>query len=117
MTINVLTAQTIADGSVLDMYVYQPGLRTVTVTFADNIGNAATGTCQFTIQATPDSLINGLIRAKSEGDVPNQDVYDGLMDKLNQVKKQHDKGKHSVDEMAETLAFVAHWTGLVPGDG
>ena len=89
--------QPIADGSVLDMYVYQPGLRTVTVTFADNIGNAATGTCQFTIQATPDSLINGLIRAKSEGDVPNQDVYDGLMDKLNQVKKQHDKGKHSVE--------------------
>ena len=26
-------------------------------------------------------------------------------------------GKKSVDEMAETLAFVAHWTGLVPGDG
>ena len=87
----------IADGDVLDMYLYYPDERTVSVTAADNIGNTGTSPCTFTIEATPDSLINNLVRAQSEGLVPNLDVYSGLMEKLDQVKRQHDKGKHEVE--------------------
>jgi len=93
-------ARPIADGDVLDMYEYYPGTRTVTTAVADPVGNSATYACKFTVQATPASLLNGLDRARSEGDIPNPDVYDGLMDKLQQVQKQHEKGKHSVERNA-----------------
>lgn len=86
-----------SDGAVLDMYQYYPGARTVTVTATDNIGNKGNSTGTFRIEATPDSLISNLNRARSEGKVPYLDVYNGLMDKLVQVKRQHEKRKHETE--------------------
>ncbi len=87
----------VVDGEVLDMYQYYPDTRTVTVSAADNIGNSGSTGCAFEIEATPESLINNLKRARAEGLVPNADVYRGLMDKLEQVQRQHAKAKHSVE--------------------
>ena len=86
-----------SDGASLDMYMYYPGTRTVRVTATDNIGNSGVSNGTFRIEATPDSLINNVNRARAEGDLPNRDVYDGLMDKLVQVKRQHEKGMHGTE--------------------
>ena len=86
-----------SDGATLDMYMYYPGTRTVRVTATDNIGNTATTPGTFRIEATPDSLINNLNRARSEGKVPDTAVYRGLMDKLTQVRFQHQKNKHATE--------------------
>lgn len=84
-------------GYVYDMYLFYPGTRTTSVTASDNIGNTATNPCTFYLYATPDSLIKNLNRAKAEGDVPLNDVYTGGMDKLIQIKRQHEKAKHETE--------------------
>ena len=67
------------------------------VTATDNIGNSGVSNGTFRIEATPDSLINNVNRARAEGDLPNRDVLNGLMDKLVQVKRQHEKGMHGTE--------------------
>lgn len=99
-----------SDGAVLDMYQYYPGARTVGVTATDNIGNTGTSSGTFRIEATPDSLINNLNRARTEGKVPYTDVYNGLMDKLVQVRQQHAKRKHET-EWNILYAFVDQLEG------
>ena len=86
-----------SDGAALDMYMYYPGTRTVRVTATDNIGNSGVSAGTFRIEATPVSLINNVNRARAEGDLPYLDVYNGLMDKLVQVKRQHEKGMHKTE--------------------
>ena len=85
------------DGDTIDMYRHYPDTVTVTVTAEDFVGNSGDTGCRFELEATPDSLINNLARAKAEGDIPNTGVYNGLSAKLDQVKKHHDKGKHATE--------------------
>ena len=85
------------DGDAIGMYLHYPDTVTVTVTAEDFVGNSGDTPCNFELEATPDSLLNNLARAQAEGDVPNPDVYNGLLDKLHQVKKQHNKGKHATE--------------------
>ena len=59
-----------SDGASLDMYMYYPGTRTVRVTATDNIDNGGVSNGTFRIEATPDSLINNVNRARAEGDLP-----------------------------------------------
>ena len=52
-----------SDGDPLDMYLFYPGLRTVRVTAADNLGNTGVTPLQWTLHATAVSLGNNLDRA------------------------------------------------------
>ena len=54
-------------GAVLDMFLLAPGTHTVVVTAADRLGNAATATRTFKVQATIESLVNNVARACTEG--------------------------------------------------
>ena len=60
----------IDDGGTIDMYLFYPSLRTVTVTATDNIGNTGQTGCTFTLSPTSASLLNNLNHAQAEGDVP-----------------------------------------------
>lgn len=104
----------IADGDPIDMYLFYPGTRTVTVTAADNIGNSGDTACTFTLIATSASLLNNLNRARAEGDVPNTSVYTGLLDKLNQAVKKHARGQHAV-EWNSLTAFIDQIEGQIGG--
>ena len=86
------------DGDVLDMYLFYPGTRTVSVTATDNVGNSATTPLTFELHATAASLLSNLDRARDEGrlaDPPG--VYNSLHAKLTNAKKKHDAGQHAVE--------------------
>ena len=102
------------DGGVIDMYLLYPGLRTVTVTGTDNIGNTADTDCTFTIRPTSSSIRNNVIRARSEGLIPSLDVYNGLIAKLNQAVSKHVRGQHAVEKFA-LGAFVDQIEGQIGG--
>jgi hypothetical protein len=113
-----VTSQTatnpIADGGLLDMYLLYPGTRTVAVTAADNIGNSATTGCTFNLIATAASIKSNLDRARSEGKVPDTNVYRGLTDKVNQAVTKHNRGQHSV-EWNSIDAFADQIEGHIEG--
>jgi hypothetical protein len=86
------------DGDLLDMYLFYPGPRTVSVTATDNVGNSATTPLTFELHATAASLLSNLDRARDEGrlaDPPG--VYNSLHAKLTNAKKKHDAGQHAVE--------------------
>jgi hypothetical protein len=113
-----LTSQTatrsVTDGTLIDMYLYYPGTRTVTVTAADNIGNTADTDCTFTLAPTSASIANNLVRARNEGHVPNNSVYRGLTDKINQAVSKHTRGQHAVEANALD-AFADQIDGQIGG--
>jgi hypothetical protein len=104
----------IDDGAPIDMYLLYPGLRTVTVTATDNLGNTGDTGCTFTLSPTSLSLRNNLNRARAEGDVPNNAVFNGLTDKINQAVKKHDAGQHAVEWNALS-AFADQIEGQIDG--
>jgi hypothetical protein len=88
----------IADGALLDMYLYYPSTRTVLVTAADNIGNTGTSPCTFEIHATTDSLLSNLTRARAEGKITGPaGTYNSLRAKLLNADKHHDKNAHATE--------------------
>jgi hypothetical protein len=95
----------IAKGDTIDMFRYGPGVRTVSVTSADNLGNAGTKACTFELHATTASLIANLNRARAEGSVPSSDVFKGLMDKLLAAHKADLAGR-TTPEIEQLEAFV-----------
>jgi hypothetical protein len=89
----------ITNGSLLDMFTYYPGTRTVAVTATDHIGNTATTPCRFEIHATTQSLITNLLRARSEGLItlpPN--IFQSLLTKLQNASRKHLAGAHSTEQ-------------------
>jgi hypothetical protein len=104
----------INDGDPIDMYLFYPGLRTVTVTATDNIGNTGDSGCTFTLSPTSVSLTNNLNRARAEGDVPSTGVFKSLTASLNVAVAKHDTGQHSVE--ANSLdAFAEEIEGQIGG--
>ena len=83
-----------AIGSALDMYQLYPGVRTVTVIATDNLGNTGTNQCTFEVHATTLSLSNNIVRAQSEGLIPDPAVFAGLKAKLATAQKHHLAGNH-----------------------
>jgi hypothetical protein len=95
----------IAQDATIDMFRFWPGLRTVSVTGTDNLGNSGTTACTFTIHATTASLIANLNRARAEGSVPDANVFRGLMDKLISADQADTAGRRT-PEIEKLEAFV-----------
>jgi len=89
------TTRATFDGDVLDLFLFYPGTRTVAVTAADNIGNGGTTPLTFRLQATAESLLSNLERARAEGKIGT--VYNSLRVKLVNADKKHDDGRHDVE--------------------
>jgi hypothetical protein len=81
-------------GSTLDMYQLYPGVRTVTIIAADNLGNTGTNQCTFVIHATSVSLSNNIVRAQAEGLIPDPAIFAGLKARLMLAQKHHLAGNH-----------------------
>lgn len=64
------------NGQVLDFFLMNPGLHTLVVTSVDNLGNSATKSVTFRVQATAASLLANWDRARSQGLIPEQNLYD-----------------------------------------
>jgi hypothetical protein len=113
-----LTGQTattaIDDGDTIDMYLFYPGTRTVTVTAADNIGNTGDSPCTFRLEPTSVSIRNNLERARAEGDVPAFSTYKGLSVKIDHAVTKHDKGQHAVEQNSLN-AFAEQIEGQLGG--
>jgi hypothetical protein len=94
------------DGDVLDMYLFYPGIRTVSVTAADNIGNSATTPLTFELHATAESLLSNLDRARDEGKIRQPGIYQSLRVKLVNADNKHDTGDHPIEwNMIESFAL------------
>ena len=104
----------IDDGGAIDMYLFYPSLRTVTVTATDNIGNTGQTGCTFTLSPTSASLLNNLNRAQAEGDVPSTGVFKSLTATLNVAVKKHEAGQHEVEANA-LLGFADEIEGQIGG--
>lgn len=94
------------DGDVLDMFLFYPGTRTVSVTAADNVGNGATTPLTFQLHATAESLLSNLDRARAEGKLTGSNgTYNSFRTKLVNADKKHDAGQHAVEHnMIEAFA-------------
>ena len=94
----------IVDGESIDTYDFYVGVRTVTVTAADHLGNSATGACSFEIHATAASLRENVDRGLADGDIASN-MAKPLQAKLEHAQAKHERGQHAVEARA-VAAFV-----------
>jgi hypothetical protein len=87
----------VSDAFVIDTYLLDAGLHTITVNVADRLGNVGESTVTFRVRATSASLYNNVVRAHSEGLIPNNGTYNGLLASLEQAIRSHDRGRHDVE--------------------
>ena len=92
----VNSSRPVSSGDVLDMYLFYPGTRTVTVTATDNLGNGGTTPLTFVLHATAESLLSNIARANAEGDLASTAV-NSLRVKLTNADRKHDAGQHAVE--------------------
>jgi hypothetical protein len=67
------------------------------VNVADRLGNVGESSVTFRVRATSASLYNNVVRARSEGLIPNNGTYNGLLASLEQAIRSHDRGRHDVE--------------------
>jgi hypothetical protein len=92
-----------SNGANLDLFYFYNGLRTVSVSHADNVGNAGSGSCTLVMRATSESLGNNLTRAVSEGLVPAS-VAAILEPPLTLAESLHNQGLHG-QEVQQLQSF------------
>ncbi len=85
------------NGQVLDMFFLMPGVHTLVVTAADNLGNTRTLTRTFEVHATAESLSNNLDRALSLGLISKNGIYNSLKQKVEAALRAHNRGQHPVE--------------------
>ena len=95
-----------SDGAPLDLFFFYPGTREVSVSAADNLGNAGATACTFELHATPESLLSNLSRAIDLGLVDGQGIANSLGAKLRQVQALHNRGQHGPE--GNVLGAFAH---------
>jgi hypothetical protein len=88
----------VSNGSALDMFLLYPGVRTVTVTAADNLGNSGTaGQCTFEIKPTAAGLISSLDRAWGLGLIKGQGLFNSMRTKLDNAAAAAERGQCAVE--------------------
>lgn len=95
----------IADGSTLDTWSLGPGEHVVKGYGRDNLLHVTYETVTFRVTATAASLRTNLDRLLAEGAISDPAVYEGLVDKLEQAARAHDRGQHTVEHKALS-AFI-----------
>lgn len=93
-------------GAVLDMFLLAPGTHTIVVSAADRLGNAATVTRTFQVQATSASLVSNVQRACAEGLIAEQ-LCKSLLTQVEHAAGHHASGKHHVEHNV-LAAWVNH---------
>jgi hypothetical protein len=106
-----------SNGAQIDMFFLYPGPHTVSVSATDNVGNSATKTNTFQVQATSVSLLNNVKRACGEPgnwppDTPVLITKHGICNALKQILDaaiaKHVAGTHAVEHNQLTA-----WTHLL----
>ena len=100
-----LDGAVVSDSFVIDTYLLDPGLHTITVTVADLLGNVGTSTTAFRVRATAASLSTNVTRAIAEGKITNNGAKNGLVTIIGQALRSHLRGRHDV-EANQLGAFV-----------
>jgi hypothetical protein len=85
------------DGAGLDLFFFYPGTRTVTVSAADNLGNAGVTTCSFDLHATAQSLMSNVQRAFVLGLIDGPGITTSLRGKLQDAHRMHQRGQHATE--------------------
>ena len=65
----------------------------------DNLGNIGTNQCTFEVHATTLSLSNNIVRAQTEGKIPDPVVFASLKAKLMTAQKHHLSGNHAKEHL------------------
>ena len=86
-----------SQGAVLDMFLLAPGTHTIVVQAADRLGNAASLTRTFKVQATAASLVSNVARACSEGLIDGT-LCNALAVKVEHAARKHAEGDHKVEQ-------------------
>jgi hypothetical protein len=92
-------------GTTLDLFLFYPGTRHVSVSSADNLGNAITDACTFELHATVESLGANLARAFAAGLITNQGVFNSLTQKMDAALSARNRGQTNA-ELNILAAFV-----------
>jgi hypothetical protein len=92
-----LDGNPVADDFVIDTYLLDAGLHTITVGAGDRLGNTSTSTVSFRVRATAESLYSNVQRAIADGDVTNTGTAIGLLTSLRQAIRSHELGRHEVE--------------------
>ena len=100
-----LDGAVVSDSFVIDTYLLDPGLHTITVTVADLLGNVGTSTAAFRVRATAASLSTNVTRAIAEGKITNNGAKNGLVTIIGQALRSHLRGRHDI-EANQLGAFV-----------
>ena len=87
----------VADDFVIDTYLLDAGLHSLTVTVADRLGNVGEANALFRVRATSASLLSNVERARAEGLIMSIGSYNGLVASLTQAIRSHDRGRHDVE--------------------
>lgn len=85
------------DGAPLDLFFFYPGTRTVTVSAADNLGNAGVTTCSFELHATAQSLVSNVQRAFVLGLIDGPGIATSLRQKAQEAHRMHQRGQHATE--------------------
>ncbi|HEY0989999.1 MAG TPA: hypothetical protein VGD80_23175 [Kofleriaceae bacterium] len=80
-------------GTTLDLFLFFPGTRHVSVSSSDNLGNAATAACTFELHATVESLESNVTRAFNAGLINNHGTFNSLSKKLEAALVARDRGQ------------------------
>jgi hypothetical protein len=87
----------VSDAFVIDTYLLDAGLHTLKVSVADKLGNVGESTVSFRVRATSASLLNNIIRARSEGLITSTGTYNSLVTTVQQAVRSHNKAKHETE--------------------
>ncbi|MDQ3067783.1 MAG: hypothetical protein M3R12_11645 [Actinomycetota bacterium] len=85
-------------GAVLDMFLLDPGTHSIVVRAADKLGNAASLTRTFKVQATSASLVSNVARACAEGLIEGAGMCNSLSGKVEHAAREHAQGDHRVEQ-------------------
>ncbi len=86
------------EGRVLDMFFLDPGTHTIVLGAKDNLGNTASLTRHFRVQATSESLVSNVKRACSLGLIDGAGICNALLTKVEHALSKHLAGQHSVEQ-------------------
>lgn len=86
-----------AKGGTLDMFLLYPGIHTIVVTSADNLGNTGDTRATFIVRATAKSLISNFDRALAAGLITSKGTHASLRLKLNEASRAHEREMHATE--------------------
>jgi hypothetical protein len=120
----------VTNGQVIDLYTLALGNHTLTVYAVDKANNQTSLSVTFTVEASIESLLEGVDRLADEGQIDNKGIQNSLNSKLKGVlddsgrhktavvinkleafikEVQAQRGKHITEEAADLLIADAQW--------